>query len=267
MSSATNLVKEEKIVLDKADLRLKWVCPSAEAAADMPVLVFLHDSLGCIKLWRDFPERLAQATGCTALIYDRVGYGESSPFLTTHREPNYLEQEAAVLDNLLEQLGVEQALLFGHSDGGSIALIAAAKYPNRISGILTEGAHLFVEEVTLQGIREAVETYNHTDLPRKLQKYHGSKTDAVFHAWTHIWLSDRFRDWDITHLLSAIHCPVLVIQGEADEYGTLAQIHAITSQVKGLAQQLIIPEVGHTPHREAADLVLLHATEFIRKLA
>ncbi|MCX2739320.1 alpha/beta fold hydrolase [Pontibacter anaerobius] len=258
--------KEESILIEKATLHLKWLYPGAKAVADKPVLVFLHDSLGCIKLWRDFPEQLAKATGCSALVYDRQGYGESSPFQSIKRGQDYLEREADVLEQLLEQLQVTKAILFGHSDGGSIALIAAAKYKSRIAGIITEGAHVFVEEVTLAGIRAAVTAYQTTNLPEKLQKYHGDKTDDVFHAWADTWLSENFRNWNIEHYLPSIRCPVLVIQGEADEYGTQAQVEAIETQVQGPAQQLLIPEIGHSPHREAKYVVLSQSAAFIKAI-
>ena len=261
MTSSPIHTKEEFILVDDAELCLKWYYP--EAAAGKPVLVFLHDSLGCIRLWRDFPEKLAQATGCTTLVYDRQGYGQSSPFQSINRGLDYLEQEADVLARLLEKQQIPQAILFGHSDGGSIALIAAAKYKYRINAIITEGAHVFVEELTLAGIRKAVEAYQTTDLPQKLQKYHGAKTEAVFRAWTDTWLSDSFRSWNIEHFLRSIHCPALIIQGAQDEYGTLAQVEAVVQQAQGPAQQLILPGIGHTPHREAPEQVLEKSAQFI----
>ncbi|SFF85908.1 alpha/beta fold hydrolase [Pontibacter chinhatensis] len=262
MTFSPILTKEEFILVDDAELCLKWVYPKA-ATDSKPVLVFLHDSLGCIKLWRDIPEKLAQATGCTALIYDRQGYGQSSPFESINRGLDYLEQEADVLERLLEKLQISQAILIGHSDGGSIALMAAAKYKSRIKAIITEGAHVFVEEETLAGIRAAVEAYQTTDLPQKLQKYHGAKTEAVFPAWTDTWLSSDFRSWNIEHFLPSILCPALIIQGEKDEYGTLAQVEAVVQQAQGPVQQLILPGIAHTPHREAPELVLEKSAQFI----
>ncbi|ARS37740.1 alpha/beta hydrolase [Pontibacter actiniarum] len=258
--------EEQALQLEDYQLQLRWLRPQAADAAQKPVIVFLHDSLGCITLWRDFPERLVQQTGCPALVYDRRGYGASSPFSSTQRNPDYLEREADVLEHLLEKLNIPEAILFGHSDGGSIALLAAAKYPQRIKGIITEGAHVFVEELTLAGIRAAVQAYQTTSLPEKLRKYHGAKTDAVFHAWADIWLSDAFRDWNIEGFLSAIRCPALVVQGEADEYGTLAQVEAVVRQVQGQAQKLVIPGIGHTPHREAQELVLAESSRFIQTI-
>jgi len=230
-----------------------------------PTIVFLHDSLSCIELWRDFPKNLGALADCNVLVYDRNGYGKSSPFITSKRDNNYLEFEADILSEVLEVCGVKHTILFGHSDGGSIALIAAAKYPSHIAGIITEGAHIFVEDITLQGIREAVIAYDTTNLKEKLQKYHGDKTAAVFAAWADTWLTDTYRYWNIEHFLPLIKCPALIIQGEHDEYGSLEQVNGIIKQVPK-ASQLIIPGIGHTPHKEAKELVLEHAAAFISHL-
>lgn len=233
---------------------------------DRPTIIFLHDSLGSAELWRDFPRKLGELTDCNVLAYDRQGYGKSSPFVRGIRKRDYLEIEADVLHGLMEQCELKKVILFGHSDGGSIALIAAAKYPSRIIGVITEGAHIFVEEITLQGIREAVEAYRTTNLKERLQKYHGDKTEAVFQAWADTWLSPEFSSWNMEEFLPQIQCPVLVIQGEADEYGSQDQVNGIIAQVAGEACKLVIPAVGHTPHKEAAEVVLKHSASFIRRI-
>ncbi|MEN2414926.1 alpha/beta fold hydrolase [Flavobacterium mesophilum] len=229
-----------------------------------PTIVFLHDSLGCIELWRDFPKRISDACQCNLLIYDRLGYGKSDPMLSFVRKPNYLESEAEILNQLLGALNVENAILFGHSDGGSIALIAASKFPERIKMVICEAAHIFVEEITLNGIKEAVEAYNTTNLSLKLQKYHGNKTETVFKAWTETWLRDDFRNWNIEHLLPKIHSPLLFIQGENDEYGTLDQVEKTLALVTGESEKYIVPNAGHTPHKEVSDFVVSKTTEFIK---
>jgi pimeloyl-ACP methyl ester carboxylesterase len=250
---------EEEIQLDGFTLHLSHTL----GEPGRPTLVFLHDSLGCTVLWRDFPAALGEATGCPTLVYDRQGYGQSGPFGCARREMTYLETEADVLQRLLERCGIEQAILFGHSDGGSIALLAAAKHPARILAVATEGAHIFVEEVTLRGIREAVQAYDSTNLPERLRKYHGDKTDAVFQAWAQTWLCDDYRTWNIESFLPQITCPILVIQGGQDEYGTLAQVTGIVEQVVGAAQPLLIPFVGHTPHKDARPTVVHYTSLFI----
>lgn len=233
---------------------------------DHPTLVFLHDSLGCTALWRDFPQKLAEAAQCNVLVYDRLGYGKSAAMLTHERPVRYLETEAAVLDGLLAALDIHDALLFGHSDGGSIALITASHYGQRIRAVICEAAHIFVEEVTLQGIREAMEAYKTTSLPERLQKYHGDKVDMLFKAWTETWTRDDFREWNIESFLSGITCPLLFVQGEADEYGTMEQAEKTVSQVSGKALLCSIPEIGHTPHKEAPELTLAMVKEFIENL-
>ncbi len=184
-----------------------------------PTIVFLHDSLGCTQLWRDFPEKLALQTQCNVLVYDRLGYGKSFPMLTYERENNYMEQEADLLNDLLKELNINDIILFGHSDGGTIALIFAAKYPEKVIATLCEAGHIFVEDITVNGVKDAFEAYKTTNLPERLAKYHGDKVEMMVKAWTEIWLSDKFRSWNIEYLLKNITSPLLFIQGENDEYG------------------------------------------------
>ncbi|KLT67712.1 alpha/beta fold hydrolase [Flavobacterium sp. ABG] len=231
-----------------------------------PTLVFLHDSLGCTELWRDFPEKMAKASQCNLLVYDRSGYGKSEAMSSSSRPVNYLELEADILNELLENLEIDNAILFGHSDGGSIALIAAAKYGDRIKSIICEAAHIFVEDITLIGIYKAMEAYNTTNLPQRLQKYHEDKTDMVFKAWTETWISDDFRTWNIEYLLPGISCPVLFVQGENDEYGSLEQVNKTLDLVSGKAEKFIIPNVYHTPHKEMPEMVLNRVVAFIQLL-
>lgn len=231
-----------------------------------PTIIFLHDSLGCIELWRDFPGRLGEMTGCNVFVYDRLGYGKSGPFTESVRTNDYMEIEADRLNEILTRLNIEEAILFGHSDGGSIALIAASKYPLVIGGIITEGAHIFVEDITLEGINEAADKYRSTDLPHKLRKYHGENTEAMFSAWTDTWRRESFRSWNIEHVLPSIECPSLIIQGENDEYGTLLQVESIVKQTTGQSRSLILPGVGHTPHKAAVEEVLRQSAAFIGEL-
>lgn len=230
---------------------------------DRPTIVFLHDSLGCIELWRDFPSKLGELTQCNVFVYDRLGYGQSGPVTDQKRGNDYMEIEADILSQLLDQHHIENAILFGHSDGGTIALLAAAKYPSKIRAVITEGAHIFVEEVTLNGIREAVKLYQTTNLKQRLQKYHGEKTEDVFMAWTETWLSDAYRSWNIEHFLPEVICPSLIIQGEEDEYGTVGQVDGIVNKTSGAAQKYMLPTIKHSPHKEAPELVLKIATAFI----
>lgn len=231
-----------------------------------PTIVFLHDSLGCVQLWRDFPAKLAEATQCNVLVYDRLGYGKSAPMTTYIRPVNYMETEAETLNNLLEHLEVKDTILFGHSDGGTIALLSAAKYPERIKAVVCEAAHIFVEEITLKGIHEARKAYKTTDLGKRLKKYHGDKVDTLFKAWTETWMRADFRDWNVENFLPLIICPLLFIQGERDEYGTLQQLRKTVSRVSGRAEECIIPNIGHTPHKEAPDEVIDIVKRFVESL-
>lgn len=232
--------------------------------ADKPTIVFLHDSLGSIVLWRDFPQQLGALTDCNVLVYDRQGYGSSCGFTYAGRDNGYMELEAEILNALLNHWHINKAILFGHSDGGSIALIAAAKYPGKMLGVITEGAHIFVEDITVNGISEAIVQYQTTDLKDKLAKYHGDKTDAMFWAWAGTWTKDAFRSWNIEPFLPSVNCPLLVIQGEADQYGTLAQVEGIFSQTNGRAEKFVMPNVKHTPHKECPELVLEKSAAFIK---
>lgn len=234
--------------------------------AEKPTIIFLHESLGSIELWRDFPQKLGELTQCNVLIYDRQGYGRSCPFSYPKRENDYMELEADILNELLEYWNIDKAILFGHSDGGSIALLTAAKHPEKIIGTITEGAHVFVEDVTLNGINEAIQLYKTTDLKSKLEKYHGDNTEAMFLAWAETWTSDKFRSWNMESFLPMVTCPSLIIQGEDDEYGTLKQMDSIVEKTTGPSSRLVIPDVKHTPHKEVPELLLERATAFIQHL-
>jgi len=227
-------------------------------------LIFLHDSLGCTQLWRTFPQHLASLTGQAIYSYDRQGYGRSQAFSSNYRALDYMHREADTLIDFMDVCGLDTAIVFGHSDGGSIALLAAARHPERITAIITEGAHIFVEEITLQGIRAAVREYSETDLPEKLAKYHGSNTEPVFRAWTETWLRPDFTDWNIEDQLAQIHCPALILQGAEDEYGSAAQVAHIASQVSGPVRSVIIPDARHTPHKEQPEDTLAHCVLFLK---
>lgn len=257
-------VTDADLVVDDHQLRVRTITSSAPGAGGRPTLVFLHDSLGCISAWRDFPEQLAATLRCHALVYDRRGYGRSAPFPVAPRQPDYLEAEAHALERLLatklDGRTNRQAILFGHSDGGSIALLAAALYPHRVCAIVTEGAHVFVEEVTLSGIRAARELLHTTDLRDRLWRHHGERTDGVTSAWIDVWLSPEFRDWNIESFLPRIGCPALILQGVDDEYGSPDQVRAIVDGIgRGVgsgAVSHLIEGARHTPHKEAPDAVL-----------
>ena len=229
-------------------------------------LVFLHEGLGSIGQWRDFPEALCRAVGLPGLVYDRLGYGGSDP-LAEKRRIEYLHEEAFnSLPEVLQRCGLRKAFLVGHSDGGSIALLFAAVHPEMTAGIITEAAHVFVEDVTIAGIREAVRAYEKGGLKEKLARYHGGNTEGAFRGWSDTWLSPDFRNWNLEEYLPCISAPILAIQGRDDPYGTPAQVEAIISQSGGPSRGLIIPDCGHIPHIEARQKVLDAMAAFISGL-
>lgn len=236
-----------------------------DAAADGPAIVFLHEGLGCIGMWRDFPAALCRRTGLPGVVYDRWGHGGSAPRAGT-RPASYLHDEAReTLPELLDRLGLVRPVLFGHSDGATIALLHAAACPDNTAAIVCEAAHVFVEALTLQGIREAVAAYHGAGLRRRLARHHGEQTDAVFAGWHGCWLAPSFAAWNIEAELPRIVCPALIVQGEADEYGTPAQVAAIMRGVRGPAEQALLPGCGHVPHREAAEAVLALSADFLAR--
>ena len=231
-----------------------------------PCLVFLHEGLGSTAQWKDFPHRLCGLTGCRGLIYDRQGYGRSAP-LSRQRTLHYLHEYALVeLPRVRERLLPEQDyILVGHSDGGSIALIHAAARAPHLVGVVTEAAHVFVEPETLDGIRAADNAYEQGKLAG-LAKYHGEKTAQIFKAWSDTWLTPSFSHWNIEYLLPAIQCPLLVLQGEEDQYGSRAQVESIANNSGSPARAGLIAGCGHSPHQEQAEEVLALMADFIGTL-
>lgn len=245
-------------------LEYEWHGPAPAAA---PTLVFLHEGLGCITTWRDFPARLAEATGWGALVYSRAGYGRSEP-VPLPRPLRFMHDEALlVLPEVLEAVGVGEAVLVGHSDGGSIALIHAGGTPAaNVRGLLLEAPHVFCEDLPVRSIARAAEKYREGDLRRALERHHGDNVDVAFWGWNRAWLDPDFRAWNIEEYLGPIRCPVLVIQGEDDEYGTLAQVDAIEAGCGGPVRRLVLPDCGHSPHRDQAEATLGAMADFVRGL-
>lgn len=230
-------------------------------------MVFLHEGLGSRSTWRGFPARLCEASDTRGLVYSRAGYGRSArPQGAEPRGVDYLHREAfEELPRFLDSVGVTASgappWLFGHSDGATIALLFAARFPERTAGIVAVAPHLFVEEVTLAGVERARADYLATDVRSRLARHHDDP-EWVFRSWNDIWRDPRFRDWNIEHELAAIRCPVLAIQGEDDEYGTMEQIRAIRRQVPH-ARLVEMPGAGHSPHREQPDALIAVAADFI----
>ena len=247
-----------------APLRIEYEW-AGSAAADAPVLVFLHEGLGSVAMWRGFPGRLCEAVGARGLVYSRPGYGKSTPRGNGERwAPDFMHLQAReLLPALLRELGVEQPWLLGHSDGGSIALLYAAAFPDALRGAVVLAPHILVEEVSVTSIAKAREAYLHTDLRKRLARYH-QDPDSAFWGWNDIWLAPEFRGWSIEDEIGAIRCPLLAIQGLDDEYGTLEQIRGIARRVPQ-AQLMELARCGHSPHREQEQAVIEAVTDFVRR--
>jgi pimeloyl-ACP methyl ester carboxylesterase len=229
-----------------------------------PTLVFLHEGLGSIRQWRDFPQRVAEATGCRALVYDRYGYGNSDVLREARVGTEFMHDGALnELPELLENLEIENPVLVGHSDGASIALIHAGTYPVR--GVVVMAPHVFIEDICLNSISNISRTFETGGLPEALGKYHRNAR-KTFHLWADAWLDPAFRNWNIEEYLPRIKCPVLAIQGEGDEYGSMAQLEAIARQAGGPCELLKLPECGHSPHRDQPEKVLDSVSGFIKKI-
>jgi len=230
-------------------------------AAGKPWLVFLHEGLGSVSLWRNFPDKLSRRLDMPALAYSRRGYGRSDP-LAGPRRPDYMHREATdVLPQILDRHGIERALLIGHSDGASIALIHAARHPERVAGLVLMAPHVFVEEISRDSIARATETYTYGDLRARLARHHAHVDDA-FLGWSRIWLEPEFRSWSLETECEQLSVPALLIQGEDDEYGTLAQLDAIERLAPIPPQRLVLSGCGHAPHRDQEDVVLDAITAF-----
>jgi pimeloyl-ACP methyl ester carboxylesterase len=228
-----------------------WVGEGAQT------LVFLHEGLGSVSMWRDFPARLCAALGCRGLVYSRPGYGRSTPRPAAERwDPDFMHRQAfELLPALLAALGVSAPYaLFGHSDGGSIALLHAARFPDRVGRVVVLAPHIRVEDISIASIQRARTAYETTDLRQRLARHHDDP-DSAFRGWNDIWLDPTFRDWNIEREIEAIRAPVLAIQGLDDEYGTLEQIRGIARRLPQ-TRLLELPACGHSPHRDQPETVI-----------
>jgi pimeloyl-ACP methyl ester carboxylesterase len=228
-----------------------------------PPVVFLHEGLGSIAMWKNFPDRFCSDHGFKGLVFSRYGYGRSTPKPPDeHWPPDFmLRQAREVLPMLFAELGIERPWLFGHSDGASIALLYAARFDP--AGIVVVAPHIFVEDISITSIEAARLAYADTDLKSRLARYHDD-ADSAFRGWNDAWLSAEFRDWNIEAELATIRCPVLAVQGEDDEYGTLAQIRGIARRLPK-TRLFVIPKCGHSPHRDQPALLAEQAARFIQQ--
>ena len=249
----------------------RWT-PAPAAVAPSPSatgapIVLLHDSLGCVALWRDFPAQLARATGRDVIAYDRLGFGRSDP----HPGPlalDFIHTEAhSGFAALQRQLGLGRCVLLGHSVGGAMAAVCAAEFPQQCQALVTESAQAFVEERTLAGIRQARTAFARPGELQRLHKYHGGKARWVLDAWISTWLDPAFRHWSLDAVLPNVQCPVLALHGADDEYGSSQQPERFATLPAGPSTLQLLSGCGHVPHREQAELVLEAVRDFLARCA
>jgi pimeloyl-ACP methyl ester carboxylesterase len=247
-----------EVRIDGKRLETLWIEPEQPGRA---TIVMLHEGLGSIALWKDFPQRLASQTSCGVLVYSRYGHGGSHKLMES-RPVGFMHHEGeVVLPELLDKLGIRKPILLGHSDGASISIIFAGKYPGAVRGLILEAPHVFVEDLTIASIEQAKTAYETTDLASRQGHYHAN-VDATFWGWNDIWLDPDFRAWNIEGYLPAIRCPIVCIQGEDDEYGTVAQVKAIQAAVPG-TEIVMLPDCRHSAHRDQAEKTLERMVEFV----
>lgn len=251
------------MIVNGQTIETKWWGPAPDAA---PSLVLLHEGLGCVALWREFPEKLAAATGCGVFAYSRFGYGNSDP-VTLPRPMSYMRDEAStVLPHVLDAAGIRRAVLLGHSDGGSIAAIyAGAVRDARIAGVVMMAAHFFVEDLNIESIREIKQTYEQGDLRQRLARYHRD-VEVAFRGWNDAWLDPRFRTFDITDQVAQIRGPVLALQGTDDPFGTDEQLRVLDRAAQCSVEIRLIEGARHSPHLEAPEATLAAIVPFMRSV-
>jgi pimeloyl-ACP methyl ester carboxylesterase len=231
-----------------------------------PALVFLHEGLGSVGQWRDFPQQVSEATGCAALVYDRYGYGQSEVLEEPRRTVRFMHDEALkALPDVLTELNIDNPILVGHSDGASIALIHAGA-GHEVRGVVAMAPHVFIEPLCLASIDKAKEAFETTDLAARLGRYHRDAR-KTFYGWADVWLDPEFKGWDIrADYLSEVRCPVIAIQGFDDEYGTMAQLDEIARRVRGPCELLKLERCGHAPFRDQPEATLLAVKKFVDPL-
>jgi pimeloyl-ACP methyl ester carboxylesterase len=241
-------------------IEINWVGSNDPAA---PVMVFLHEGLGSVSMWKDFPATLCSRLNMRGLVYSRPGYGASSARDSDkHWGVDFMHQQAhEVLPALLQQLEIKNPWLFGHSDGGSIALLYAARFTDDAAGIILVAPHIMVEEVSLSSIEAARTAYLHQGLRDRLARYH-QDVDAAFYGWNNIWLHPEFRNWNIEAELQQIRCPLIAIQGQEDEYGSMQQVYGIRDRLPA-TEVVAIPACGHSPHRDQPEKLITAVITFI----
>jgi len=263
MTETYPAVETRSVVVHGAGHRVQLIRRSDEPG---PWLVFLHEGLGSIAQWRSFPTELASAAGMNAMVYDRRNHG-GSDVLSAPRGRNYHTEESDILEALLDELAMDRVVTYGHSDGATIALLHAARHPERTVAVISEAGHVVAEATARDGIERTQQQYRAGGLREALERHHGDRTDAMFNAWADTWLLPEFEDWSIVETLSAVRAPVLVLQGGADGYASAAHVDWIAAAVGGPAHTWLLPGVGHAPHRDAPAEVIANVVGFLARSA
>jgi pimeloyl-ACP methyl ester carboxylesterase len=247
-------------------LEYRWFSPRGRPSEEQPVLVFLHEGLGSTALWKSFPDETCSATGCSVLVYSRYGHGDSDR-LAEARGADYMHREALeTLPEILSVLSIRSPILIGHSDGASIVLIHAGDGRWPVRGLVLLAPHVFVEDLTVASIAQAKVAFETGDLAARLGRYHADP-ESAFRGWNDIWLDPAFRRWNIEACLPGVSAPTLVIQGEHDQYGSMAQVEAITRQVRGPVQTVLLSGCAHSPHVDRKEATLQAVSSFVRAIA
>lgn len=257
-----------RIPTSSGAIQAQWWEATEGHDASLAPIVLLHDSLGCIALWRDFPEKLAAASKRRVIAYDRPGFGQSDPQPTRPQVPDFIANEGrTILADVLHALRAEQFIVIGHSVGGCMGICIAAQHPARCVGLVTLAAQAIMEDYTRAGVREGQEIFSHPGHVQPLMHYHGDKARWVLDAWIGAWLSPAMSDWHLTAELQALQCPTLVVQGERDEYCSMRQAEHIMQHAGAHASLLRLPKCGHSPHREKQSELLSSLLHWLNHLA
>lgn len=254
----------DHLIVDGVRLEAKWLGPGPTEA---PTLVLLHEGLGCVSLWKDFPERLSESTGWGVLVYSRQGYGGSDP-VELPRPLSYMHEEGLeVLPKVLDAAGIRQCFLVGHSDGASIALINAGGVPDpRVIGLVLMAPHVLTEQFCVDSIEKSRRAYEKGPLRQGLERHHGKNVDSAFWGWNQAWLDPDFLDWNIEEYLPDVYQPILQIQGRQDEYGTDVHFDSIERLVNGPVTSVWLDDCGHSPQRDQPEATLQAIIDFIPSL-
>jgi pimeloyl-ACP methyl ester carboxylesterase len=257
----------------RVSIESQWLSPAPHSGPLLatreeragPLVVFLHEGLGSIAMWKDYPQALCDAGGYRGLVFSRPGYGRSTPREPDERwDVDFMHRQAEeLLPQLFERLDVRKPWLFGHSDGASIALIHAAQDHASVAGVIAVAPHIVVEDLSIASIEAARDAYASTDLRQRLARYHDD-ADSAFYGWNDVWLDPRFRAWSIEALLPRVACPILALQGANDEYGTLAQVEGIRARAPH-TEVVVLDDCRHSPHRDQPQALTRAVTAFIAR--